>query len=418
MFQNSGLSLDQAPPIQVVLRLFLSGSIFGVIASLMLFFWHDSLSNLSDAKTLAIVHSLTLGVMASFMLGALFQMMPVLCGVSIKTAQDLALRVNYTLFFGTLFLIFAFLYSKSILFIIASILLGFAIFTSAYSMIKNLIKIEHSSSSRGMLIALFGLTIAVILALLMVGARAGINIDLNYINIKTLHYNFGLFAWVAILIISVSFQVIEMFYVAPPYNKIYSKYITMILFVVLILYAISLFVGMNGTIFPYIISLIIASFSIYTLYNLKRKKRPLRDASFYFWVLGLSFAIFSSLATIFNLPTLITATLFAIFPISIVFAMSYKIVPFLVWFHLNAQGYFDAPMMHEVVSPKYAKGNFWLLFMAAIFLTVSTTYAPLYYLASILLLLSFGMLFVTIYNAFDIYSNTIKYGKKINLSFS
>ena len=78
MFQTSGLSLDQAPPISVVLRFFLGGSLFGIAAGLWLLVHGESALIPAASAGQIMTHLLTLGVMLSFMLGALFQMLPVL----------------------------------------------------------------------------------------------------------------------------------------------------------------------------------------------------------------------------------------------------------------------------------------------------------------------------------------------------
>jgi hypothetical protein len=417
MFGNSGLSLDQAPPIEVVLRLFLTGAIFGVVLSVMLMFWHQNLANIVAPTTLAIVHTFTLGIMASFMLGALFQMMPVLCGVHIKAPVDLAIRVNFTLLFGLIFLILAFINGQSVLYIFASILLGFALLASSYIMINRLTKIEHSNSSRGMLLAVVSLGVTAVVAILLLIMRMGYDLPFDYLALKSMHYSFGLYGWISLLIIAVSLQVIEMFYVTPKYSQKYGKYVTYAIFGLLLLYVLALFLMPNIAKFlPLIVALIVAFHSIITLIKLKRKKRPVNDASIYFWVAGMLFLALFALSYILNLSTILSAELFAFFALSIVFAMSYKITPFLVWFHLNAKGYFDAPMMHEVISPKYAKINFWLYLASVFALIASLKFTLLFYIASFLLLLSFLMLSLSIYNAWQKYDYTIEFGKKINLS--
>ena len=415
MFNNSGLSLDQAPPIEVVLRLFFIGSLFGIVSSIMLFFWHNSLNDITSPQTLAIVHTLTLGVMASFMLGALFQMMPVLCGVHIKAPVDFGIRVYITLAIGVIFLVTAFIKGATSLYIFASIFLGFALLGSAYVMIKRLISINHSNSSRGMLLALIGLSITAILGIILVYLRAGFNIPLDYLIIKSIHYNFGLFGWIVMLVISVAFQVIEMFYVTPKYNTKYAKYITILILSLLILYAIALSFKLDFlTFLPYLVVILAGINATITLIKLKQKKRPINDASIYFWTLGMASLVLFALFYIFNLPILAQATLFSYFALSIVFAMSYKIVPFLVWFHLNAKGYFDAPMMHEVISPKYAKINFWLFLATIILFLIAIKFSIIFYFGSFLLLLSFSMLLLSIYRAWDKYSYTLKFGKRFN----
>ncbi len=413
MFQNSGLSLNQAPPIMVVLRLFLIGSIFGLVASIMLFFWHDSLTDISSSKTLALTHTLTLGLMGSFMLGALFQMMPVLCGVFIKSPENIAIRVTYTLAIGTIFLVTSFLYTNTILTIFAMIFLSLAIFSSVYIISKELFKIKHSSSSKGMLVSILLFALAAMLGILMLSLRAGFEIDINYLNLKALHFNIALFGWIAMLIVSVSFQVIEMFYVAPSYKKIYSNYLPISIFILLLLYSFNQFIP----IFSSVINIVIAIYmfhAIYTLINIKRKKRPISDATFWFWIVGMISLSLFGIVYILDISTILSATLFVSFAISILFAMSYKIVPFLVWFHLNAKGYFDAPMMYEVISPKYAKINLYIFIVAIFTLIIATKFILLYYISSTLLLISFIMLYLAIYGAISKYNYTLINGKKFN----
>ncbi|MCK4441998.1 MAG: hypothetical protein KAU90_08315, partial [Sulfurovaceae bacterium] len=93
-----------------------------------------------------------------------------------------------------------------------------------------------------------------------------------------------------------------------------------------------------------------------------KRRRPTSDATVWFWRLGMSLLIISMLIFIFGneLDIDIAYIVFIYFALSIVFAMVYKIVPFLVWFHLSNQGYMEAPMMHDVIHPKKAKIHFWI----------------------------------------------------------
>ena len=103
MFSQGGLSLEQAPPISVVLRFFVTASVFGLLLGFFLI--ADSLgmaSFLTANKSVIIIHILALGVMASFMLGALFQMLPVLAGVVIKMPTKKAMIVHTLFVIGVL----------------------------------------------------------------------------------------------------------------------------------------------------------------------------------------------------------------------------------------------------------------------------------------------------------------------------
>ena len=85
MLSQSGLSLEQAPPLSVVLRLFFVGSLFGVVAGVMVLFYGVDIFNPHSVGAVSITHLFTIGVMLFFMFGALFQMLPVIAGVTLSS---------------------------------------------------------------------------------------------------------------------------------------------------------------------------------------------------------------------------------------------------------------------------------------------------------------------------------------------
>ncbi len=421
MFQNSALSMEQAPPIKVVLRFFLTGTLFAFAASFLLFFYGENLENLALPQTLAITHILTLGVMASFMFGALFQMLPVLCGVSIKEPESNSMWINYALSFGTVALVAGFVNNTVILYGIASLLLLFAIFKTAYIMLKELIKIKHSNSSRGMLLSLLSLVLVAVFGLTLLAIRSGVGLNIDYLALKTVHFSFGLFGWVALLVISVSFQVIEMFYVTPAYPRQYAQILPKLLFGLLIAnIAMALFMQSYLQIIDAVVILLIALHALLTLIRLKQKKRAVTDATVLFWAFGMGTYLLFTLAYgasyFVAIPVTLLATLFSFFALSVVFAMSYKIVPFLVWFHLNAKGYFEAPMMHEIAHPKYARVNLYLFGSTFIVLFAANFIPVLWKVGAILLFVAFAMLFAMIYKALRKYNYIFKNGKRFEFT--
>jgi len=111
----------------------------------------------------------------------------------------------------------------------------------------------------------------------------------------------------------------------------------------------------------------------------------------------------------------IIETLYAAFALSIVFAMSYKIVPFLTWFHLNAQGYFTAPMMHEVIHPRYAMRHL-ALHLTTLFSALFSSVDPrLWPLTGLLLAGSFLWLALAIYRAWHLYLDVRENGERIDM---
>ncbi|TET88358.1 MAG: hypothetical protein E3J96_03435, partial [Sulfurovum sp.] len=105
MYSQNGLSLDQAPPISVVFRFFFSGALFGILSGILILLYK---TDIFDAHTMAAVtftHTLTLGVMLSFMFAALFQMLPVIAGVTLTSPVKKANWVQYPFVVGVIALL-------------------------------------------------------------------------------------------------------------------------------------------------------------------------------------------------------------------------------------------------------------------------------------------------------------------------
>ncbi len=420
MFNQGGLSLDQAPPISVVLRFFVTASIFGILLGVFLLSQAINISTLSSYSTqLIIVHILSLGIMASFMLGALFQMLPVLAGVVIKTPTTKAMIVHGLLSVGVLVQLFAFgISSNSLLYFLASAYLGLALFYAIYLMLKELIKIKtHSSSSKGISLALISLIATAIFGIYLLLTEGGFTNGVNFSQIKEIHYSFALFGWVSLLIVSVSFQVIEMFYVTPSYPTNMSKYLTLTIVLLLILKMTFVLLGYPTTILTSTIALLFLTYAIATIDRLTQRKRPTADATVWFWLFGMALFILSMTITLLDSLLTISSTLqqisyiaFIGFALSIVFAMVYKIVPFLTWFHLSNQGYMEAPMMHDVIHPKKAKIHFYIHFVTIVIWLLTT---DITWLGSLLLAISFSWLFYNLIFAIKKYTYTQKHCERI-----
>ncbi|SFV49888.1 hypothetical protein MNB_SV-8-671 [hydrothermal vent metagenome] len=426
MFSQNGLSLDQAPPISVVFRFFLSGALFGILAGILILFFQTVIFDAHSMKAVILTHTLTLGVMLSFMFAALFQMLPVIAGVTLTSPVKKANLVQYPFVLGVTALLLAFNFSSPWLFTVASLLLGGSILFITIIMLSNLVKLPNqSSSSRGMLTALASLAIVVLLALYMTGTLSGLFEGSYYTQIKTAHYSFGLFGWIALLIISISFQVIEMFYVTPSYPKLVSKYLPLTLLTLLVITTITgLFNPNIWAVSNTLLALLLIGYALLTLKRLTQRKRPLTDATVWFWRLGLSSLILSMLILVMTNFTELswvkssTYLFFAFFALSIVFAMFYKIVPFLTWFHLNSQGYFTAPMMHEVIHPKTAMKHLYIHLVTLVTFILSLFINLFIFLAGVLTILSFGWMAWQIIHAWRLYKHTQETGEKFEMNIA
>ncbi|NPA27598.1 MAG: hypothetical protein GXN91_00925, partial [Epsilonproteobacteria bacterium] len=410
MFNNSGLSLNQAPPIKVVLRFFLTGSFFGIVAGLYALF-APNIFEIASTHTIILTHILTLGVMASFMLGALFQMLPVLCGAAILTPIPTSLKIHYSLLIGVIFLIATFYTSSFNISLFAIFFLSAALLGAFYTLTKELLSITHNNSSFGMLLSLFSLFFLTLIGFALLLVRVGVGWDTDYLLVKEIHISFAIFGWVSLLIMAVAFQVIEMFYVTLAYPSWFAKYAPLLIFALLLIELI-----FKLTFLKYIIAAILALFAILTIVRLVKRKRKVNDATIWFWLLSMGslllFVLFLFIDIFFPLNYFYLGIFFSFFAISAIFAMSYKIVPFLVWFHLNAQGYFNAPMMHEVIHPKIVRLTFYIYSSSFIFFLFSFIWSPIIKIGAILYTLAFVVLFTNVYIAWKKYIATKKEGKK------
>ena len=427
MFNQGGLSMEQAPPVMVVLRFFVTASVFGVLLGLYLM--GNSLEILpynEYAFQVTVIHLLALGVMASFMLGALFQMLPVIAGVSIKTPTSKATMVNILLIIGLILQLFAFGTAFSSLYFLASIALGVGLLYSMIVMLKEVIKIkDHSSSSRGMLLALSSFAIAILLGIYLLLVLGGYVDGSIFNQLKELHYSFALFGWLSLLIVSISFQVVEMFYVTPKYPTLMSRYLVVTIFTLLVIKTIFIFMSLDSSssIINILLSILFIIYAGVTIHRLYKRRRPTSDATVWFWRLGMGLLMFTMFITLLSNIIDVNRQLeyisyitFIGFALSIVFAMVYKIVPFLVWFHLSNQGYMEAPMMFDVIHPKRAKIHFGihiamlLSWLVAIWFQLDEIFLVV---PSLLVMLSFGWLFYHLVVAIRKYDYTQKYTERV-----
>lgn len=281
---------------------------------------------------------------------------------------------------------------------------------------------NHSASSKGMMVALSALAMVIILALYLTGTLSGLLQGTYYSVVKEAHYSFGLFGWIALLIISISFQVIEMFYVTPAYPKFVSGYLPFKLLGLLLMgLTISFLIPAVWAVIDVFIALVLIGYASITLKRLTQRKRPLTDATVWFWRLGLSSLIISMMLILITLFTEVAGLkqlsyiFFVTFALSIVFAMFYKIVPFLTWFHLNAQGYFTAPMMHEVVHPKTAMKHLYIHLTTVVTFVLSIFIPSFIFLAGLFTIVSFGWMTYQIIHAWKLYKHTQETGEKFEM---
>jgi len=183
------------------------------------------------------------------------------------------------------------------------------------------------------------------------------------------------------LIIGVSFQVLPMFYVAPKFKSFCKQKVIWLISAGLLLWLfLSFFYEEYSIVAKIWIAIFFLAFATAVWLKLNRRRRPVSDVTVWYWRSASLFLILGTFLWIFDEYfkheyIVMVAILIGGFILSIMIGMVYKIVPFLVWFHLNASGYMNIPNINEMINKNLARTQF-LFFIAALIGFVFAFYMP------------------------------------------
>ena len=352
---RASLSLEQAPPIQVPFRFFLTAPLFAFLAAVLLMVYGPELVMSRWLPVmLAFTHLLTLGFLGLIMCGAMMQMLPVLAGSPVPGAGGVSMLVHLLLSLGTLALAGGFITGTAVLLKTAVVLLaaGFTVFTGA--LVAALLRVKLSNPTVvGMRLALAALVATVALGVAL-GANFVWPIGLSRPLLFTdIHLFWGIMGWVGLLVIGVAFQVVPMFQMTPDYPAWMTRFLVKALFIGLVGWTALLLVDPHVVFAEVVAELwMIAllagygSFAVATLLLQHRRKRRLPDVTLLFWSTGMLsvLACLALWAAARVFPRWAESEVYALllggglllgFGFSVVNGMLYKIVPFLSWFHLQ-----------------------------------------------------------------------------------
>ncbi len=434
---TKGLSLNTIPPISIPLRFFLTAPFFGIFAALMvLYYGLDVWASRWLAGSLALTHLLTIGFMLMVMIGALYQFVPVMIGQLIPGGEKRVAIVHIFLTLGTLSLIPAFLFGQSFLFWLALIFLGISLFMFALSLLPLLVaQLNDHLIVYLMRVLFFVLIVTIGLGLFMLMAYAYPDLELAYRQYTDIHASWGLLGWVVILIMAVSSQVIPMFFVTPEFSIRYLKILSFL--IVLTLTMMSLLAQINDAIqaaLNVILSVELSFFSIYTLRLMNQRKRKLPDVTINFWRVSL----FSLMLSIVYWWVLFLGSNTETFPlkwssqseftlgvlliyglaISAIIGMLQKIVPFLLYLHLQNVSFKHPESMSadpklvlnmkQIISNQHSKIQLSLHLSSFLLLLISIYWEQLIWVAGLMMMLNFMWLSIVLFKSFNLFSKNYK----------
>ena len=159
------LSFEQAPPISVPYRFFLTAPLFGVLAGLILaWYGPEAMASRWSSGALAMTHLIVVDFMLQAMVGSLLQIVAVVAGANIWRPTLVATVVHPLITAGAVMLASAFVFEQPFLFIMAAGIFAIALGFFLTVMLTALLRTPATGMPIHVLrIALFGLLITAVL---------------------------------------------------------------------------------------------------------------------------------------------------------------------------------------------------------------------------------------------------------------
>ncbi len=407
----TGLSLDQAPPLDAPARFFITAPIFGMLAAVLIFLTDPALLlSRHSMESIVIVHLFTIGMFAMAMLGALQQMLPVLAGVSLPKAKGVATFSHLALALGLLSMAVGLLQSSKIMLILAAVGLGagFIVLLTAIALAMKKVAF-FTPTVKVMMVAVTTAFLVALLGLHLLGGYASGNISALQVMLADIHSVWAVFGFAGLLIIGVAFQVLPMFYVTPQFKTFTTQFMVPLIILGLVTWLVlNIFLPEYAWTGKLIVTLFFLAFSAMIVKKFRERRRPVSDVTVRYWNLGAillapGLLLWQADAWLEVDYISIVSVLIGGFVLSVISGMLYKIIPFLVWFHLNGQGYMSVPTMNEMIDKKLALTQF-ILFAFSIGLFIAAFWVPLLTkIGALSLFISMALLEYNLVQALSVY---------------
>ena len=414
------LSFDQSPPLAAPLRFFLTAPLFAVLGGfLLLWSGADGLASRWTPTVLALTHLIAAGFMLQVMLGAMLQIMPVVAGANMAQPLRVAAVVHGAITGGALFLVAAFLSFLPVLFKLAAILLGAGVAVFVAASARALLGIASPNPTiQGIKHALAGLTVTVGLGVLM-SVSLGWSLDLPLMQLADIHLGWGFVAWGTILLAAVAYVVVPMFQITPAYPDWFGRFFSLAALAVVALWSIAEWLRwdlVSAALGTAVVALA-GLFAAITLKLQRQSKRARFDATQHCWRVAMLSALAAcalwlaarTVAVVGQWPAwpLLCGVLvlFGAF-MSVIIGMLYKIVPFLVWLHLQNQGPGRAlaPNMKKIIAAREMDRQMLAHFASCILLLLAVCWPTVFvYPAGIALIVANGWLMRNLWSALEVH---------------
>lgn len=387
------LFFSNSPELGASLRFFINVPVFLILAAgLLLWSGGHALESRWTPAALALTHLLTLGVMASAMIGAILQILPVATSVYVAQTRLTAVVVHISLTAGTLFLAAGFMTNIPMLARMATVLLTVAFGWFLIAVVRGVHAHRHTRSMgseplfRAVQLGLLALLVTISLGLALLSVRAwGARISVP--GLTDVHGAWGLLGWVGLLMAGITFKVIPVFQSTELYPRAIMKWQGPVIFSLLVIWS-ALLVWLPYNIrWPVLIIgfLLGVSYCVYAVASLRllrSRKRPARDTTTRFWLVTMSSFIaclpvwlWLQLETDSNHAVTLGVLMIVGVAVSAINGMLYKILPILLWNHAQKPLKSASPLVpkvKEILPDTLGTTQFRLHFVALLLLVLAS----------------------------------------------
>jgi hypothetical protein len=257
---------------------------------------------------------------------------------------------------------------------------------------------------------------------LSLGGYVGWGLNLPVIAMTHLHAAWGLVGWTALLVAGVAYQVVPMFQITPPYPSWFMRGFAPLMATLLVAWSAFVLGGRTiaATLTSAALAVGLAVLAGTTLYLLTRRRRKIGDATLGYWrismasllagaLLWLATLLVPALASAPQVELLLGILLIFGFAVAVINGMAYKIVPFLAWFHLQAQLFRRAkvPNMKQLLPEARIRRQRWAYLTALLLLLAAAVYPAVFtYPAALALGITGAWLGVNLWGVWRMYRRT------------
>ena len=349
------LDFRQAPPLSIPLRFMLTAPLFGIAgASLLLWSGADALHSRWQPATFASLHCFTAGFMMQAMIGALWQVMPVVAGVVIVRPALVAALSHVGLTVGATLLVAGMLgttFSSPVMVTAGAALMTASIAIFIGASLPGLVRSGlRAESARLLALALVGLGGTAVAGLVLARSLFGGQPLDDIAGLIDLHATWAFAGWALPLVAAVALQFVPMFYMTTSYPRLADVYLGALgLALLLSLCAMFFEISWMRLAGAGVACLGAIGFAAVTLWRFARRRRPKRDATSIGWQLAMTAVLGSVVLLVVRVlvaETPFSSTMELAFGalavlgvfVTLIGAMLMRILPFLASLHLAAGG--------------------------------------------------------------------------------